>query len=177
MSKESLRKHFLEKRQLVTNARRQEATKDLLSFLPKIFSRYEKVFSFMSFKSEIDLLQINQLLLKENKLYLPAVFENQMEFYKLQSFDDLEKSSFGFLSPKTSFQTPAVVDQATLILVPGVAFDLYGHRLGFGKGHYDEFFSRAMPCKKIAVAYKEQLYLAKLPYQDHDRELDAALFF
>jgi len=177
MNKNQLRQHFLDSRKQITKERQQQAALGLFNYLKKISYKYTHVFSFMSFKSEIDLSQLNEFLLKERKLYLPAIHDKQMEFYKVSSFENLEKSPFGFLYPaadKAALQKP---NSLTLILVPGVAFDVYGHRLGYGKGHYDEFFSRAPTCKKIAVAYQEQLCFSKLPYETHDKELDGALFF
>jgi 5-formyltetrahydrofolate cyclo-ligase len=177
MNKLQLRQHFLDSRKQITKERQQQAALYLFNCLKKISYKYTHVFSFMSFKSEIDLSQLNEFLLKENKLYLPAIADHQMEFYKASSFENLERSPFGFLSPaadKASFQKP---NSTTLILVPGIAFDVYGHRLGYGKGHYDEFFSKAADSKKIAVAYHEQLCFSKIPYESHDKELDGALFF
>jgi 5-formyltetrahydrofolate cyclo-ligase len=177
MNKNQLRRNFLDSRQQITKERHQQAAIDLFNCLKKISYKYTHVFSFMSFKSEIDLAKLNEYLLKERKLYLPAINGHQMEFYKVSSFKNLERSPFGFLSPAPDNSFFCQPNSTTLILVPGVAFDLYGRRLGYGKGHYDEFFSKASTCKKIAVAYYEQLCLSKLPYENHDRDLDGALFF
>ena len=177
MNKESLRNKYLAIRSALPPVRKEQASLNLFLSLKKITARYRYVFSFMSFQSEIDLLKLNEFLLQESKLYLPAIHKGRMDFYKVSSLNHLEKSLMGFLSPSFSDIPSQIPDHTTLIIAPGVAFDLYGHRLGYGRGHYDEFFSRMPACKKISVGYQEQLYLSRFPFEDHDQELDASLFF
>jgi len=62
-----------------------------------------------------------------------------------------------------------------LVIVPGVAFDRKGHRLGFGAGYYDRFLPKLRPgVKKIAVAFEVQL-VDSVPAEEHDIRMDAIL--
>ena len=177
MSKELLRQSFIEKRQQLADLGKEEASKHLFYYLKKISKKYSKVFSFINFKSEINLAILNDYLLKENKLYLPAIENDLMQFYHISSLDGLKRSAFGFLQPDIDKTSPANADETTLILVPGLAYDLYGHRLGYGKGHYDVFFALNPIPKKIGIGYQEQLYFDPFPHEVHDQTLDAIFLF
>lgn len=65
----------------------------------------------------------------------------KMEFHYITSMDELEPGNFGVLEPP---ETNEIVTDFTraLMLVPGFIFDVYGYRLGYGKGYYDRYMSR-----------------------------------
>jgi 5-formyltetrahydrofolate cyclo-ligase len=59
------------------------------------------------------------------------------------------------------------IDQMDLLIIPGIAFDLQGNRIGYGKGYYDRFlFSRKAKCI-IGLAYEIQI-INEIPNNDHD---------
>jgi 5-formyltetrahydrofolate cyclo-ligase len=72
---------------------------------------------------------------------------------------------------------PGGVDPATLdvVVVPGLAFTVDGHRLGQGGGHFDRFLRRLSPaCSMIGVAFREQL-VDEIPLEPHDVVLDVVI--
>jgi 5-formyltetrahydrofolate cyclo-ligase len=88
----------------------------------------------------------------------------------LESFDDLTISSFGVREPKLTEGIP--VDSIDVVLLPGVAFDKQGFRLGYGGGYYDRFLPLLSPHTiTIGVAYELQL-LQQVPTEAHDIPLD-----
>src|SRR5208282_3279592 len=102
------------------------------------------------------------------KLYLPKVVKdkNLFHFYPVLDFKTLAKGPFGILEP--SGNKPADWEEIDLVLVPGLAFDRTGNRLGFGKGYYD----RVLPQLKkttltIGLGYSFQI-VDKLPAEPHD---------
>ena len=88
--------------------------------------------------------------------------------------DSLEMCAYGFAAPPAD--APDVdVDSGLLIVVPALAVDLAGYRLGYGKGFYDRMLSRmAPPATSIAVAYDFQV-LADLPTTTGDQPVDMVL--
>lgn len=106
------------------------------------FKTANTIFAFVSKDIEIDTSKIINIALKENKkIAVPKcrTEETQMDFYYINSVSDLEKGFYGLLEPNTT-NCEKVCDYSNgVCLVPGLCFDKYGYRLGFGKGYYDRF--------------------------------------
>ena len=62
-------------------------------------------------------------------------------------------------------------EKIDVVIVPGIAFDRNGHRIGFGCGYYDDFLKRARQAKKIALAYDFQI-VDFIPAETHDVRVD-----
>jgi len=85
---------------------------------------------------------------------------------------DLERGRFGIREPFGRCARFSV-DRLDLILVPGVAFDLQGGRLGRGRGYYDQLLQE-LPGTKCGVAFEEQV-VDEVPMGEHDVRLDRIL--
>lgn len=179
LNKKDIRKHILGRRDKVELDIRREWDKGIFSKL--IYSEFYKnakiIFAFVSFESEVDTHQIINQALKDSKtICVPRIEskERGMEIFKINSLDELETGYFGILEPKKSCPSidPQKID---LILMPGVAFDREGGRVGYGKGFYDNFL-RKMNKKvdKIALAYDFQL-LDKVPMDEFDVRIDGVI--
>lgn len=90
-----------------------------------------------------------------------------MLFYDAKSSTCLEKGSFGILEPCTS-GAGYLADEADLVIVPGVAFDMRGHRLGFGKGFYDRCLASLSEKTVLAGLCHDFQLLDHLPSEEHD---------
>ena len=81
--------------------------------------------------------------------------------------DDLERHRFGFLQP-SPLAPRIAAELIELALVPGLAFDVTGHRLGFGMGHYDRFLAGlGSSVARVGVA-PSALLVPRLPFEEHD---------
>lgn len=165
--KKTLRKHFQEIRRNISQKRRLEAKESLYFYLEERISTSNKILSFTSFGDEIELSHINALLEKQGKLYLCAVRNEHLIPCKITDMaKELAFDKYKFLEPN-----PALCKTEThfdLILVPGIAFDERGVRLGFGKGHYDRLLSILPPCITIGIGFQEQLSMKPLPCEVYD---------
>lgn len=100
-----------------------------------------------------------------------------MTFLDYTPHTHLIKNDFGFYEPDTTIQP--TVPLMDMMLLPLLAFDNRGHRLGFGKGHYDRYFSSmrrdniTVPLK-VGLAFEYQQGEA-IPSESHDEKLDAVL--
>jgi len=114
------------------------------------------------------LLRVAQTLGK--RICYPRVCGEQLRFVAIGSAADLQSGTFGVAEPTSG---PVLsVEQIDLIVVPGVAFDRSGFRLGYGKGFYDRELSRK-GCDAISVGlcYGFQI-CPTLPIEAHDQALD-----
>ncbi|MDT8901014.1 5-formyltetrahydrofolate cyclo-ligase [Anaeroselena agilis] len=97
-----------------------------------------------------------------------------MEAAALDGWDNLVTGRLGLKAPdpaKTRLIDPAAIE---LIVVPGVAFDATGRRLGMGAGYYDRFLPRASQARRMGLAWSAQL-VAEVPADEHDVRMDYLL--
>lgn len=105
---------------------------------------------------------------------LPRVVGEQLEFYAVDESTVLKQGAFGILQPEDS--TPVSLDAIETFLVPGLAFDLQGRRMGRGRGFYDRCLSSdsgsVRRAEKVGIAWSIQLVDSDLPSEEHDRAMD-----
>jgi 5-formyltetrahydrofolate cyclo-ligase len=132
--------------------------------------------AFASLPGEINTYPLLEGVLKsEKKLYLPRVAKEKdhFEFYPVSDLKSLVPGLFGIREPTGPH--PASWEELDLVLVPGLAFDHQGNRLGFGKGYYD----RALPhlrknALSVGLAFSFQI-LEKVPVESNDIPMKALL--
>ena len=111
----------------------------------KEYNDCDTLFAYVSRDIECDTAPIIERALADGKrVAVPkcAQRSNEMTFYFIRSFDDLERGRYDILEPVPERCERAEDHSRGLCLVPGLSFDLQGYRLGFGKGYYDRFLSR-----------------------------------
>ncbi len=109
------------------------------------------------------------------RVSFPRVCEEdpRLEFAEAERWEGLRPGRFGVLEPPASFAaTP--LEPGTLVFVPGVAFDVQGHRLGMGKGYYDRSFAAPTRVRLIGLAFEFQMVEA-VPCGPNDRGMDAVV--
>jgi 5-formyltetrahydrofolate cyclo-ligase len=149
----------------------------------RLFGLYEyqackRIFTFISFQAEVDTCpMITRAWRDQKRVFVPKAEQNRMEFYEIHSFDHLIKSQFGVLEPPVNEETRYVGDkEAKLMILPGLAFDRTGNRIGYGAGYYDRFLSQHEHdhFTKIAVAYDFQV-LEQIMAEEYDVKADILL--
>lgn len=128
---------------------------------------------YVSHDFEVDTLGIIRFLLKNHfSVYAPRCENNDnvMNFYKINSFDDLQKGSFGILEPKKTLEKLTAFENS-VCLVPAICFDKQGFRIGFGKGFYDRFFSEHVGILKAGLCY-ENFVIDRIFKDDNDISVD-----
>jgi len=114
-----------------------------------------------------------QSLAAGKTLVYPRVKNDDLEFVQVLDLSELVHGAFGVLEPQGSQLVP--LSELDLVVVPGVAFDRSGHRLGYGRGFYDRaLLACRVDCTKIGFAYDSQLHTA-LPSANHDQKLSALI--
>ena len=113
---------------------------------------------------------IDELASQGKQVLLPRVVsETEMELRRYTSRTDLTAGAFGIMEPVGDiFSDYDTIDTA---IIPGMAFDLAGHRLGRGRGYYDRFLARIPHVYKIGVCYPTQL-VEHVPTDEHDIMMD-----
>jgi 5-formyltetrahydrofolate cyclo-ligase len=107
------------------------------------------------------------------KLALPRIDSGRMTFHRVAGLVGLTKGSHGVLEPAVGEGTLVLPGEASVVLVPGMAFDRRGGRLGKGGGFYDRLLvERHLRARRIAVCFACQV-VESVPVEPHDMEVDA----
>ncbi len=157
MEKDILRKKYLNIRKNIDQEDKKKYDKDIFNKLTKLkeFKNAEKILVYVSLKDEVDTIRIIDYCLKiGKKVSVPKCKGNTIEFYNINSINELKSGSFGIKEPEEKNKT--VDFNSSICIVPGIAFDRNNNRLGYGKGFYDRFLEKYR-FLKIGLAYKECL--------------------
>ena len=142
----------------------------LAVYLTERFVNARRIATFSSLSHEPDLSHLSTLL-PEKQFYYPLVLsEEEMSFHLVTNPSTLKRGSFGILEPNPQVHPPVQVDDLDLILVPALAYDLRGNRLGHGKGYYDRFLKEIPTTPTIGIGYGSQL-LHDIPSEPHDHPM------
>lgn len=176
--KSVFRENVKKQRAKVTPQEAQEASLSLWLQLKEdvIFQKAERIAAFCSAGTEIDVTPLLSGILKSGKeLYLPKTDQTKtvMEFHSISNLKKLIPGPLDILEPPDGKTiAPKHID---LILVPGLAFDNRGNRLGYGHGYYDRYLKLVDPkCFILGVAYSFQI-IDKTPKTNHDIPVHAVL--
>lgn len=173
MPKRSIRVQFLAQRKSLLRRRCIELGKKIQQkFLQSgLLAEVESLALYCAIHNEVPTDSIADCALAAGKrVAYPRVVGGNLEFVEIASLGDLVPGSFGVPEPLSGNRVPpAALD---LIVVPGVAFDRTGHRLGYGRGYYDRALDKCRPdCSKVGLAYDFQVVAALPAMEEHDRPL------
>jgi 5,10-methenyltetrahydrofolate synthetase len=105
---------------------------------------------------------------------LPRVEGDRLVFHAVSVADRLARGRFGMREPDPNEALQIFPAEGDTILVPGVAFDRRGGRLGRGGGFYDRFLAQWPDVRRVGIAFSEQL-VAAVPREIHDVPVDAVV--
>lgn len=137
------------------------------------FEEAEVLLLYADYKNEVMTRDIfDMAIIKKKKVYFPKCVGNGLNFYQVVSIGELSKGAFNILEPSNKAKQYKYEDKTgCLAIIPGVAFDVEGNRLGFGKGFYDRFLKEKPFITKVGICYNEQLE-EKLPSNEYDIKMD-----
>ncbi len=149
---------------------KSEAIRRALSRLT-VFRKAKMVFCYVSLPYEVETWRlIERMLAMHKRVVVPRVSGRRLLLSEIQDpAKDLAQGAFGVWEPTRRSRRPVRPESVDLILVPGLAFDRTGHRLGHGLGYFDRFLA-ALPgtIPTIGLCFDFQL-LNRLPIDPHDR--------
>lgn len=136
------------------------------------FRTAPRVGIFAGRETEIDLLILFSLLSRSFALPLTIPKSKDLKFVDIASDKDLRIGNFGILEP-IDIQKPDIWTAKDLVLVPGVAFDAFGNRIGNGAGYYDRFFSKHPLPRRWGIGFHQQFHNQELAHTHHDVRMGA----
>ena len=161
MDKKELRRYIREQKRHFAPQQLGEMSLGIMSSLlsHSQIQMADSVLMYHSLPDEVDTHSaLDQLLAIGKKVLLPKVVsDTEMTIHEYTGKDSLQPSEpYGILEPTTP-ELSIINCQLSIVVVPGMAFDRQGHRLGRGKGYYDRFLSQIPNIYKIGVCFPFQL--------------------
>lgn len=205
--KRNIRRRILSLRNEMPLKLREEKSNIILQTLYELerYIKAEVILTYADYQSEVITTPLITRALAEDKMvFAPRVFRvcgaemesEEMEFYRIADIEDLAEGYKGIREPicgegfmekigtynvhgeKVSGEKASGEASGVLMLMPGVAFDQAGHRIGYGKGFYDRYLKRLSETDinvyKIALCYECQI-LNEIPYENHDISVDMVI--
>ncbi|MCH5328275.1 MAG: 5-formyltetrahydrofolate cyclo-ligase [Coprobacter sp.] len=172
MNKKELREEIKKRKTDLTPEQKRVEARDVFSVVETTpeFRQARRVLLYHSLPDELSTIEFISAWHREKEIYLPYI---DGDFIGIGKYipGELQKGKFGIPEPcrPQNGTTPAI----DIAIVPGVAFDRQGNRLGRGKGYYDRLFHR-LDCYKIGVCYRFQL-LESIPAEVHDCRMDMVI--
>lgn len=127
------------------------------------FVEADSVCCYVDFRGEAGTRRIIECAWElEKEVYVPAVRENKMDFYRIFSFAELEEGSFGISEPGKNLicherKRKEISGGQPLMIMPGVAFDRKRNRIGYGGGYYDRYLAAHPGFHTMAIAFECQV--------------------
>jgi 5-formyltetrahydrofolate cyclo-ligase len=152
---------------------------DRLMGLPH-YASARTVLCYVSFRSEVATHDfIRQMWADGKRVVVPYCAARHLELFCFRSFDDLIPGTLGILEPRPELrgaaERRASASELDLLVIPGLAFDRHGGRVGYGKGYFDRLLPAARDDALLAgVAFECQLFDA-VPMEPYDVRVDAVV--
>ena len=176
MDKKLLRKEISQKKRAMTPAQIEEKSAALArQFLAcEAYRQAKTIYGYMPYNQEVRTVPILAQALKDGKqVAVPKVYGDTMRFILLEDLTAVEKSDMGI--PEPIADEPIANDPRALVLMPGLAFDPAGNRMGYGGGFYDKFLQDEPQHPTVALCYDFQM-LPHLDTEAHDIPVDVVLW-
>ncbi|KNF09167.1 5-formyltetrahydrofolate cyclo-ligase [Gottschalkia purinilytica] len=164
MDKNTLRKEILSQRKAMSleevNKKSDQVTDLLLS--SEYYKNAKNIMAYIDFRNEVKTERLIKTALKDKKniiIPISVVETRQLILSQLLDYDnELESGTYGILEPKKEFIREVEPSCIDLVLIPGVAFDRRGFRIGYGAGYYDRFLEKVdKSAPKIALSFELQM--------------------
>ena len=177
LDKISLRKALLKKRRDIPRLSRRLKSRRILRklFREPAFRSAERVAFYYGITPEVETNSFLKKILKEKKIYFPRIGpKKSLTLCRIRSISkDLKKGAYNIMEPR-AFCEKCPASQMDVIIVPGVAFDKRGGRLGRGGGYYDRLLRKARKAVKIGLCFREQI-VKKVLMEAHDVRMDRVI--
>ena len=176
MNKKELRKAIREKKRAMSaqeiEAKSRALTKAFLR--SEAYHAAKTIYGYLPYNQEVRTVALLEQALRDGKrVAVPKCYGDEMRFIYMTDLSAVEKGYAGI--PEPIADGPVADDETALVLMPGMAFDPAGHRIGYGGGFYDKFLAKEPDHPTLALCYDFQV-LPHLETEEFDIPVDAVIW-
>lgn len=176
MNKQELRSRIRSKKRAMTPAEIEEKSRMLCEkFLQsEAYQAASSVYGYLPYNQEVRTVPMLEQALRDGKrVAVPKCYGDEMRFLWMDDLSKVEKGYAGI--PEPIADEPVADDRSALVLMPGLAFDPQGHRIGYGGGFYDKFLAGEPGHPTLALCYDFQM-LPSLETEEFDIPVDTVIW-
>lgn len=176
MNKQELRRAIREKKRSMTPEQIEEKSSLLarLFFESDAYRQARTIYGYLPYNQEVRTVPMLEQALRDGKrVAVPKCYGEEMRFIYMTDLSDVERGYAGI--PEPVADGPVAEDPTALVLMPGLAFDRAGRRVGYGGGFYDRFLEAEPEHPTLALCYDFQM-VEELETQPHDVPVDTVLW-
>ncbi len=176
MDKKALRAEIRAKKRAMTAQEIEEKSAALAKAFYETaeYKNAKTIYGYLPYNQEVRTTQMLAHALADGKqVAVPKVYGDEMKFILLSDLSQVAKGYAGI--PEPIADGPVAADPTALVLMPGLAFDPEGHRLGYGGGFYDKFLAAEPDHPTLALCYDFQM-LPHLDTESYDIPVDRVLW-
>ena len=176
MDKKELRRSIRERKRAMTSEEIVSRSQmlGLLFRQSEAYKNAKTIYGYLPYNQEVRTTFMLEQALKDGKrVAVPKVYGDEMKFLYIEDLSLVEKGYAGI--PEPIADGPVADDTTALVLMPGLAFDREGHRIGYGGGFYDKFLADEPEHPTLALCYEFQM-LEQLETEAHDIPVDVVLW-
>ncbi len=159
MDKKAFRREIGAKKRAMTIDEIESASLRLTEkfFATEEYKRANSIYAYLPYNQEIRTWKIVERALQDGKrVAVPKCYGEDMKFLWIEDLDHIAPGAFNI--PEPIADEPEADDDTALILMPGLAFDPQGHRLGYGGGFYDRYLASHHDHTLVALCYDFQMF-------------------
>ena len=176
MDKKELRSMIRQRKRAMTETEILEKSRLLMKLFcaSDAYRDAAAIYGYLPYNQEVRTTPMLQKALDDGKrVAVPKIFGDEMKFIWLE---DLNRVAPGYSKiPEPLEDGPIADDPTALVLMPGMAFDPQGHRIGYGGGFYDRFLEQEPEHPTLALCYDFQM-LPHLDTEEHDIPVDTVIW-
>lgn len=176
MDKVTLRKQIRQKKRAMTEEQIVSASLQLgqLFRASEAYQQSKTIYGYLPYNQEVRTVPMLEQALRDGKrVAVPKVYGEDMRFLYLEDLSAVAEGYAGI--PEPIADEPVADDPTALVLMPGLAFDRRGHRIGYGGGFYDKFLASEPLHPTVALCYGFQI-VDELPTEEFDVPVDLVIW-
>lgn len=176
MDKTALRRKIREQKRAMTAQQIEEKSRCLAELFAQsdAYRKAKTIYGYLPYNQEVRTVPMLERALADGKrVAVPKVYGEEMRFIYLTDLTQVAKGYAGI--PEPTADGPVADDPTALVLMPGLAFDPQGHRIGYGGGFYDKFLAQEPGHPTLALCYDFQMVPA-LETEVFDIPVDTVLW-
>ena len=176
MDKKELRAKIRELKRQMSPEEITTASEDLAQqfYTTSLYQNASTIYGYLPYNQEVRTVpMLEQALRDGKKVAVPKVYGDTMQFHYITDFRRVAEGYAGL--PEPIGDEPVASDSTALVLMPGLAFDKKGNRMGYGGGFYDKFLSEEPNHPTVALCYGFQM-VDEIPVEEYDIPVDMVLW-